>query len=49
VTWEVTSEPWVLEGAIIKAVPLPLNPDLNASDAFCATLTAIRRAARDAA
>ena len=38
VAWEVTPEPWLLEEALIKAVPLPLNLDQNASHAFCSTL-----------
>jgi hypothetical protein len=49
VTWEVTAEPWLLEHALISAVPLPLNFDQNASHAFCSTLAGIRRAARDGA
>jgi hypothetical protein len=49
VTWEVTPAPWLLEEALIAAVPLPLNLDQNASNAFCSTLAGIRRAAPDTA
>jgi hypothetical protein len=49
VSWEVCPEPWVLEGALIGALPLPLNLDRNASHPFCAPLTGIRRVAREAA
>ena len=49
VAWEVTPEPWLLEEALIGAVPLPLNLDQNASHAFCSTLVRIRRAAREGA
>jgi hypothetical protein len=49
VAWEVTNEPWLLEEATIKAVPLPLNFDQNVSHVSCATLAAIRWTARDAA
>ena len=47
VAWEVTPEPWLLEEALINAVPLPLNLGQNASQAFCSTLAGIRRTARD--
>jgi hypothetical protein len=46
VTWEVTPEPWLVEHALISAVPLPLNLDQNASHGFCSTLAKIRQAAR---
>ena len=49
VAWEITPEPWLLEHALISAVPLPLNLDQNASHSFCSTLAGIRRGARDAA
>src|SRR5690349_9933035 len=47
VTWEVTPEPWLLEHALINAVPLPLNLDQNASHAFCSTLCGFRTIAID--
>ena len=48
VAWEVTPEPWLVEHALISAVPLPLSLDQNTWHAFCPTLAGIRRAAREA-
>jgi hypothetical protein len=48
VTWEICSEPWLLEKELFNRVPLPLNLDGN-SHAFCRILSELRRTARDAA
>jgi hypothetical protein len=49
VTWEVCSEPWLLEEALIRQLALPLNLDQNTRHPFCPALTAIRKASREAA
>jgi hypothetical protein len=49
VTWEATTEPWLLETALIRAVSLPLNLDQNRAHPFRATLSEIQYVAREAA
>ena len=49
VTWLETPEPWMVEEAIISAVSLPLNLDQNRNHPFHATLSALRKDARQRA
>jgi len=49
VTWIEDSRPWQLESVLIHSVDLPLNLDQNASHAFHAHLSELRRGARERA
>jgi SAM-dependent methyltransferase len=46
VVWKVCEEPWKLEETLITAVNLPLNLDLNTTNAFFPVLSELRRSAK---
>lgn len=49
VAWYPTAAPWELEEQLIASIPLPLNLDQNHEHPFHATLSQVRRTARDEA
>lgn len=49
VTWAEDTAPWITEAGAIADMPLPLNLDMNRLHPFHATLTDVRRLARERA
>ena len=49
VCWEQDDAPWVRERQLIEKLPLPLNLDANKSNPFAATVSGLRRSAREVA
>jgi hypothetical protein len=49
VTWQVSHQPWALEAELIQSVALPLNLDMNRAHPFHATLSGLRRIAKQRA
>jgi hypothetical protein len=47
VTWVVRTQPWEFESNVIRRVSLPLNLDQNEEHPFHATLSSIRKLAKD--
>jgi hypothetical protein len=46
VAWYACSQPWLLEGAILQKLRVPLNIAQNSHEAFSATLSSLRRKAK---
>jgi hypothetical protein len=49
VCWQQDDAPWLRERELIEELPLPLNLDGNKSNPFAATVSGLRRSAREVA